>query len=190
MFWNTITMSVAPRRPRPAVNSPIVPPARNATCMAASIEPFWAAAAVRTFALVASHIPRYPMNPEKLAPKRKASVRQSPDWTRLRPSPVEFSTSAEVTNTTTARGTTIIRIVRNWRLMYAMAPSWIASAISFIFSLPVSFARTPRIIIQPTIRATTATTAENASQNHSLPASPNVLVAAFGEHVEHWFPSG
>ena len=57
------------------------------------------------------------MNPEKPAPSRNARVRHSPDSTRLRPSPVGLSTSAEVTNTTTANGTTIIRIVRNWRLM-------------------------------------------------------------------------
>ena len=58
LFWKTITITVAPSRPSPAVNRPIVPPALNATCMAASIEPVFAAAAVRTFARVANHMPR------------------------------------------------------------------------------------------------------------------------------------
>ena len=34
-------------------------------------------------------------------------------------------------------------IVLNWRLRYAIAPSWIASAISTIFGVPVSAASTP-----------------------------------------------
>ena len=37
-------------------------------------------------------------------------------WSDLRRLGIE-STSAEVTNTTTASGTTITRMVRNWRLM-------------------------------------------------------------------------
>ena len=118
VFWKTMTMRVAPNSPRPAVNRPMVPPARNATCSAASMEPVLAAAAVRMLARVASHMPRKPMKPEKAAPARNASVRKMPDWTRSSPSvPDTFSTSVEVANTTTARGTTISRMVRNWRLM-------------------------------------------------------------------------
>ena len=119
VFWKIITMAVAPSRPRPAVNRPIVPPERKATCMAASIEPVWAAAAVRTLALVASHMPVNPMKPENRAPARKARVRNSPDCILSRPTAGSrgSSTSVEVRNTTIASGTTITRIVRNCRLM-------------------------------------------------------------------------
>ena len=58
VFWKSITIRVAPSRPSPAVKRPMVPPERKATCMAASIDPVCAAAAVRTLARVANHIPR------------------------------------------------------------------------------------------------------------------------------------
>ena len=84
------------------MNRPTVPPARNATCMAASIEPVLAAAAVRTLARVASHMPRKPMKPLKQARRRgRRACGTVPDWTwlealvRCRP----FSTSVEVTKT-------------------------------------------------------------------------------------------
>jgi hypothetical protein len=57
------------------------------------------------------------MKPENRAPVRNATVRHVPDCSRSRPSPEGSSTSAEVTNTTTARGTRMMRMVRNWRLM-------------------------------------------------------------------------
>ena len=57
MFWNRMMMIVAPSRPRPTVNMPATPPVRNATVSASAIEPFWAAAAVRTLPRVASVMP-------------------------------------------------------------------------------------------------------------------------------------
>ncbi len=36
-------------------------------------------------------------------------------------------------------------MVRNWRLMYAMAPSWMAPAISWCSMLPGSVFKTPCI---------------------------------------------
>ena len=184
VFWKTITMSVAPSRPRPAVNNPTVPPARNATWRASSIFPLLAAAAVRTFALVASHMPRNPMKPEQSAPKRNARVRKMPDWTCSRPSPVDsFRISVEVRNTTTASGTTMIAIVRNWRLMYAIAPSCTAAAISPICSVPGSLDRTLRMRNQPATSAMSATTTQKISNPHSeLPRRktwnvPSVLAA-------------
>jgi hypothetical protein len=57
------------------------------------------------------------MKAENDAPTRKATVRHRPDSTLLRPSPVGSRTSAEVTKTTTASGTTMITMVRNWRMM-------------------------------------------------------------------------
>ena len=56
-----------------------------------------------------------------------------------------FTTSVEVTNTTMASGIRITAIVLNWRRRYAIAPSWIAEAISIIVGVPWSAARTPRI---------------------------------------------
>ena len=77
-----------------------------------------AAAVVRTLALVASHIPRKPTDAEAAAPMRKARVRNSPDSTKLSAvSPSSLRISVEVRKTTTASGTTITAMVRNWRLM-------------------------------------------------------------------------
>ena len=88
-----------------------------------------------------------------------------------RPSSVPaLRTSVEVTNTMTASGTTMIRIVRNWRLMYAIAPSWTAAAISFIFSVPDSLDRTlAHHDPADDERDHGDTTAAKISQNHSEP---------------------
>ena len=105
------------------MNKPMVPPALKATCMAAFIEPVCAAAAVRRFARVESHMPRKPMKPERTAPTMKATVRAEPDWAKLRPplilsvAPTAFSIFSEVKNTIAASGTTIMPIVRNCRVM-------------------------------------------------------------------------
>ena len=82
-------------------------------------------------------------------------------------------TLVEVRNTMAATGSRISRIVRNWRLRYASAPSWIAVAISIIFGVPWSTARTPRIRYRPVRMASRAVAAENSSQNHSAPPSSN-----------------
>ena len=57
VFWNSMMMIVAPSRPRPTVNMPATPPARNAIFSASGSELRFAAAAVRTFARVASVMP-------------------------------------------------------------------------------------------------------------------------------------
>jgi len=49
---------------------------------------------------------------------------------------VVFITSVEVTNTMIASGMRMTATVRNCRLRYAWAPSWIAVAISIIFGVP------------------------------------------------------
>ncbi len=72
-------------------------------------------------------------------------MRNAPDWTKLSASvPSVFSIAVDVRNTIAASGTRIIAIVRNWRLRYAKAPSWIAAAISRIFGVPSSAAITDR----------------------------------------------
>jgi len=91
-----------------------------------------------------------PMAPENMQPTRKATVRAVPDWRKVMAASPTWPSSSllmavEVTNTTMARGTTIIPMVRNWRLRYAEAPSWMAPAISCISWVPGSWASTPRM---------------------------------------------
>ena len=58
-----------------------------------------------------------PVSPDMTPPARKASVRQVPDSANDSASaPLGFSTATEVRKTTTASGTTMKPIVRNWRL--------------------------------------------------------------------------
>ncbi len=57
VFWASMMITVAPSRPRPTVNMPATPPVRKATVRASAIEPFLAAAAVRTLPRVASVMP-------------------------------------------------------------------------------------------------------------------------------------
>ncbi len=87
-----------------------------------------------------------------------ARVRYRPDW----PKPRAIVSSGltifdDVRKTTTASGTTIMPIVRNWRLMYAMAPSWMATAIFFMSSVPSSALRTPCMRAYPMPRPARAT---------------------------------
>ncbi len=72
-------------------------------------------------------------------------VRNRPDCTKERAtSPFSFKISAEVKNTTAASGMTMMNpMVRNWRVMYAMAPSWMATAIFCMAGVPSSAFRTP-----------------------------------------------
>ena len=84
-----------------------------------------------------------PVSPDAPQPKRNASVRHRPDWKKVsavEPSP--FLTATDVTKTTIASGMRMKPTVRNWRLRYAAAPSWIALAISCIFGVPWSRAST------------------------------------------------
>ena len=116
VFWNTIMMSVAPRRPRPTQNMPHTPPVRNAICSAGGILPVRAAAAVRTLPRTARLMPMKPVRPDKRQPATKASVRNVPDSANDSAStPLGFSTATDVTNTMIASGMRMYPIVRNWR---------------------------------------------------------------------------
>jgi hypothetical protein len=98
-----------------------------------------AALAVRTFARTASHIPTYPVRAEKPAPRRNAIDRP----TRMKVSPCTASSATgNAKNSATASTTMKTPTVRNWRFRYARAPTWIARAISLIFSVPSGAART------------------------------------------------
>ena len=91
-------------------------------------------------------MPKKPIAPEATPPMMNARVRNRPDWKNERATESSsFKISAEVKNTTMASGTTIMAIVRNWRVMYAMAPSWMATAIFFIAGVPSSALSTPCI---------------------------------------------
>ncbi len=103
-----------------------------------------------------------------------AIVRNAPDATNdSASSPPGFATRVDVKKTAAATGTRMMRIVRNWRRRYAIAPSWIAFAISRIVGVPSSAARTPRMRNRPTRIASSAVAIENTSQNHSAPVSLN-----------------
>ena len=83
-----------------------------------------------------------PVRPDRTQPAMNASVRKRPDCANVKPAEpyvsrapslsTGFTTSVEVTNTTIASGIRITAIVLNWRRRYAIAPSWIAEAISII----------------------------------------------------------
>ena len=110
-------MAVAPIRPSPTRNMPAIPPVRKATFRAAGSEPLLAAAAVLTLPRTARLMPMKPVRPDMKQPSRKAAVRKTPDCAKFRASaPPGFTTRVEVMNTSTARGTTMIRMVLNWRL--------------------------------------------------------------------------
>ena len=67
----------------------------------------------------------------------------------------------------TASGTTMMMIVRNWRFRNASAPSWIALAISRIFAEPVSAASTPRMSTRPATMPITPAANASTSQTQS-----------------------
>ena len=84
VFWNSMMMIVAPRRPRPTVNMPATPPVRNATCSAPCSEPLRAAAAVRTLPRTARLMPMKPVRPDRNAPAMNAAVRAAPEEAKER----------------------------------------------------------------------------------------------------------
>ncbi len=63
--------------------------------------------------------------------------------------PSGFTTLVAVKKMRMASGMMIMTMARNWRARNASAPSWTAWAISFIFSVPWSAARTLRASSRP-----------------------------------------
>ena len=110
-----------------------------------------------------------------MPPATKARVRRRPGLRRSvrATSPLAFLISVEVTKTMAASGMRITAIVLNWRLRYADAPSWIALAISIIFGVPWSWARTSFIRTKPTARASRAEMPDSERIAHSPPFSTN-----------------
>ena len=113
-----------------------------------------AGAGRRRGADVAPHREAHADEPGEAGQHAAGDERQGAEQTRLgereaRRATVEAAaastTSVEVTNTTTASGIRITAIVLNWRFRYAIAPSWIARAISIIVGVPSSAASTPRM---------------------------------------------
>ena len=94
-----------------------------------------------------------------------------PAWAKLRATvPSGRFTVVAVKKMRTASGTTMMRMVRNWRFKNASAPSWMARAISRILSVPVSAASTPRARMSPVAMPTTPATMATTSQVQSAPA--------------------
>ncbi len=174
VFCKIMMMIVAPKRPRPTVNMPATPPVRKATESASGSEFLLAAAAVRTLPRTARLMPMKPVRPDMKQPRMNASVRNAPDSTKERASePSGFFTATDVTNTMIASGIRITTIVWNCRRRYAMAPSWIAWAISFIFGVPSSSASTLFMRNTPTARASNAVATDRRRMAHSPPWSVN-----------------
>ncbi len=75
-----------------------------------------AAAAVRTLPRTARPMPMKPVRPDMKQPATKARVRNRPDSPKERAvEPSGLRISVEVRKTSTAKGTTMIPMVRNWR---------------------------------------------------------------------------
>ena len=123
------------------MNIPATPPARNAMRMALRRPDSRAAFAVRTFARTASHIPTNPVVAENTAPRMNASERPN----RIEKAEcAAFAGVGSTMNSSTVKSARKIPRVLNWRFRYALAPSWIALAISFIFSVPSGAPSTSR----------------------------------------------
>ena len=132
------------------MNKPTTPPVRNAMRVAFSRPPgSREAEATRMLAAVASRMPRLPIVAENSAPTRKKIDRPML-------SPMLAAGSAKSSTKTIATKTAR---VLNWRLRYAVAPSWTARPMSCIFGVPASAASTSRRSTKPMARAARATTA-------------------------------
>jgi hypothetical protein len=125
---NSSSASEAPKSPRPTVIIPATPPVRNAIRNAGRCPPAAAAAATRTLLRVASVIPMKPTIAEKSAPMRKKTALPS----RVPRPPSATGSRRSSRKTMTAKTAS----VRNCRRRNALAPSWIASAISRIAGVP------------------------------------------------------
>ena len=159
-FWKISTMAVAPTRPSPTQSMPVTAPVRKATRSAPAMPPpLDAAAAVRTLPRTAMLMPMKPVRPEKAAPKRKQI---DPVEAVLGEGqgdvPVGLHHLGGGEEDEDGQGTTMMAMVRNWRLRNASAPSWTARAISRILGVPVSAASTLRASRRPAAMPTTPAT--------------------------------
>src|SRR5439155_20895637 len=80
-----------------------------------------------------------------------------------------FFGTGSTKKSTTARTARNTASVRYWRLRYALAPSWMARAISFIFSVPSGAASTSRTRYQAKSNATS----ETPKMSHRARFSPD-----------------
>ena len=150
-------ITTAPSSPRPTVNIPATPPARNAIVSARRRPDSRAAFATRTFARTARDMPAKPVRALNPAPSTKASDRprritqagcntvpptHCPAAFRgislaAVPTPwMQASGAGRMKNNRTPSATTKAPTVMNCRRRYAALPSWIAFAISIIFGVP------------------------------------------------------
>jgi hypothetical protein len=82
-------------------------------------------------------MPINPVRPDRKAPARKARVRAVPDCANDSATlPSGFSTWVEVKKTRIASGTMMTAMVLNCRRRKAVAPSWMALAISIMVGVP------------------------------------------------------
>ena len=173
---------MAPRRPRPTVNIPATPPARNAMRSAARRPLSRAAFAVRTFARTASHMPAYPVIAENAAPRMNAIERPSlidvaECWA--------FSGAGRRKNSATVRMPRKIPTVRNCRDRYALAPSWIAVAISRIFEVPSGADSTSRTRYHANSRATNEIPRIDPERGRLLRAEDRFDRTLLGDDAHH-----
>src|SRR5581483_8478616 len=141
---------VTPIKPRPTTNKPVTAPPRNAVRNAGSSPPR-AASAVRTFERTEMFIPMYPAAAERTAPSTKRDDVFQPRF---------GSVSLRMRRASAIATTTPINaIIAYCRLRYADAPSWIACAISRIFSLPCGCRSTQPMSTRPQTSARTPASA-------------------------------
>ncbi len=143
--WKTTKRPARPSTPRPTTVRPMTAPPENAIPRAA-LRLVRAAAAVRTFALVATRMPMKPARPEHTAPTTNATAISQ--WLSAMPA---LLTASKMATATTTMASTLYSRERN-----AIAPSRIASAISCILSSPASAFDTDAARIYANNRASTA----------------------------------
>ena len=90
---------------------------------------------MRTFARTETTMPMKPAAPERIAPIRKPTAASLP--------------SVGAKRMTIARTIATMPIARYWRAKKAIAPSWIAAAISRIRWLPAGWASTQKVSAMP-----------------------------------------
>lgn len=126
MVWGSVSEFMAKRyvsviepSARPTTKSPVTAPPLNERSSAGPV-PSCAAWATREFVRTAMCMPTIPAKAEAAAPIIKPMPTCTPS-----------AQAIKANNTTAIAATTLY-----WRLRYATAPSWIASAISIILGFP------------------------------------------------------